>query len=109
MLTLFDLSGEVALVTGGNSGIGRAMAGALAAAGAAVVLAARDEKRLAEAAGAIVAAGGRASAVRCDVRKRDDIERAVDTALTAYGKLSVIANNAGVSRGGPPERYSEAD
>jgi 2-deoxy-D-gluconate 3-dehydrogenase len=106
---LFDLSDDVAIVTGGNGGIGRAMAEALAAAGAAVVIAARNEAKNAATVGAIVAAGGRASAVVCDVTSRDDLEKAVDTALHAYGKLTVLVNNAGINRLGQPEVHSIAD
>ncbi len=109
MLALFDLRDDVALVTGGNAGIGRGMAEALAAAGAAIVIAARDEARNADTVAAIIAAGGRATAVTCDILRRDHIERALQTAVAAYGKLSVVVNNAGMNKGGPAETYPEAD
>jgi 3-oxoacyl-[acyl-carrier protein] reductase len=93
-----SVSGKAVLVTGASRGIGRAIAEALAAAGAAVVLGARDEAKLAEAVDAIVAAGGRASAVPLDVSRRDSVDTALAAVLERHGRLDGLVNNAGITR-----------
>jgi 3-oxoacyl-[acyl-carrier protein] reductase len=92
------VSGKAVLVTGASRGIGRAIAEALASAGAAVVLGARDETKLAEAVDAIVSAGGRASAVPLDVCRRDSVDAALATVLERHGRLDGLVNNAGITR-----------
>jgi 3-oxoacyl-[acyl-carrier protein] reductase len=92
------LSGKVALVTGASRGIGRAVAQALAAAGATVVLGARDEARLAEAVAAIGASGGRASAVPLDVSRRESVDAAFERLLKDHGRIDGLVNNAGITR-----------
>jgi NAD(P)-dependent dehydrogenase (short-subunit alcohol dehydrogenase family) len=89
---------RVALVTGGGTGIGRATALALAADGLAVVLAGRRPEPLAEVAGDIAAAGGRALAVSGDLAVEENAARVVHTAVEAFGALHVVVNNAGVIR-----------
>ena len=89
------LEGRVAVVTGASSGIGEAIAEALAAEGAAVALAARRAEKLADAVARIEAAGGRAVAVATDVTKRDDVKRLVATAEEALGPVDIMVNNAG--------------
>jgi NAD(P)-dependent dehydrogenase (short-subunit alcohol dehydrogenase family) len=89
------LEGRVAIVTGGNSGIGRATALALAQVGARVVVAARREPEGVAVVAEIEAAGGGAVFVRTDVTKEADVERLIETALRAYGRLDVAFNNAG--------------
>ncbi len=84
------------LVTGGNSGIGRATAQAFAAEGAAVAVAARDEARSDIVAAEIESAGGRAVAVRCDVTDEASCRSAVDAVVATLGGLDVLFNNAGV-------------
>jgi 3-oxoacyl-[acyl-carrier protein] reductase len=93
-----DLAGQVAIVTGASQGLGRAIAEALAAAGAAVALVARSADKLAAVAAGIVAAGGRAEAFPCDVTQGDDIQRVVDAVVEKLGRLDILVNNAGVTR-----------
>lgn len=91
---------EVAVVTGGGRGIGRAIAESLAAQGAAVALLGRDETRLDEAATNIQRQGGRALAVRCDVTVGDNVRSALVTAEKELGPVSLLVNNAGLGDGG---------
>jgi 3-oxoacyl-[acyl-carrier protein] reductase len=92
------LEGRVSLVTGASRGIGRAVAKALAGQGARVVLAARDEARLADAVAEIAAAGGTAEALALDVGDRDSVEAGIERVLRAHGRLDHLVNNAGVAR-----------
>jgi len=90
------LEGKVALITGAGSGIGRASAATFAREGAAVMVADLNEAGAEETAASIVANGGRASARRCDVTQRDDVERLVAHTIETYGGLHCAHNNAGV-------------
>jgi NAD(P)-dependent dehydrogenase (short-subunit alcohol dehydrogenase family) len=108
-LPSFDLAGEVALVTGASSGIGRHLATLLAAAGAKVALAARRADRLTEAAGEISAAGGHGLPIACDVTRSDSVAAAVATAESELGPLSILVNNAGVVVAKPVLQHTEAD
>jgi NAD(P)-dependent dehydrogenase (short-subunit alcohol dehydrogenase family) len=109
------LEERVAVVTGGNSGIGRAAALALAQAGAKVVVAARREPEGAAAVSEIETAGGEALFVRTDVAKEADTERMVETALRTYGRLDIAFNSAGadtmggVSKSTAVSELEEAD
>lgn len=93
-----DLNGKVAVVTGGASGIGFAMAKAFAAAGASVVLADIEEDALAVAEKGI--SGADVLAVRCDVSDPASVDALRDAALERFGAVHVLCNNAGVSAGG---------
>jgi 3-oxoacyl-[acyl-carrier protein] reductase len=93
-----DISGQVALVTGASQGLGRAIAEALAANGATVALVARSAGKLADVAGAIAAAGGRAEAFPCDVKDGAAIQQTVDDVVAKLGRLDILVNNAGVTR-----------
>ena len=90
-----DLAGKVAIITGASRGIGAAAARTFAAAGATVVLAARDEHALAAVAEDIMSSGGRALAVPTDVGDPASVERLVKQTLDAYGRLDAAFNNAG--------------
>lgn len=94
---LFDLTGEVALVTGASSGLGLRFAEVLAANGAQVVLVARRADRLHEVKQKIEKAGGRAVAVEADVLDRDGMQRAFDAAEQAFGTVTILLNNAGIA------------
>jgi NAD(P)-dependent dehydrogenase (short-subunit alcohol dehydrogenase family) len=94
---LFRLDGKTAVVTGASRGIGRAIAEGYADAGARVALLSRKREGLEETAAAIRAAGGEALVVPAHVGKREDIDRAVDEVLRAYGSIDVLVNNAGAN------------
>jgi 3-oxoacyl-[acyl-carrier protein] reductase len=98
--TIFDLTGQVALITGASSGLGLRFAEVLAGNGASVVLVARRVDRLAALQAQIEHAGGRAIAVEADVRDRAAIRAAFDTAEKAFGTVTVLVNNAGVAHAG---------
>jgi len=93
---MVDLEGKVALVTGAGRGIGASTAREFGARGASVVLAARTVGDIDGVAGEIVAAGGKALAVGCDVSQYGDVERAVECAVTRFGSLDILVNNAGI-------------
>lgn len=96
-----NLKGKVALITGGTSGIGRATAVTLAKAGARVVVTGRREKEGQETVGLIEAAGGAGFYVQTDVKNESDIKRAVEEAVSRYGKLDIAVNNAAIELAGP--------
>ena len=108
-LPSFDLAGEVALVTGASSGIGRHFAKLLAAAGAKVALAARRVDRLTEAAHDIAAAGGMSLPNSLDVTRPDSVAAAVAKAESELGPLTILVNNAGVVVSKPLFEHTEAD
>jgi len=102
---LFDLSGKVAIVSGGGSGIGLQMATGLAEAGADVVLCARKVERCEAAAAEIEGLGVRALALACDVRRPEDIQSVVYQTQVELGRIDILVNNAGTSWGAPAEDY----
>ena len=105
-----DLTGKVALITGGNRGIGRAIAEALAAAGADIAfswLSREDDAAVTET--AIRALGRRAFHAQADASKSDDVGRLVEGATSALGDISIVVNNAGQIRPQPLEDITEQD
>lgn len=99
---------QVAIVTGGSRGIGRAIAEALAREEASVVIASLNPERGLAAAQAIIDQGGRAEFIRTDVTRRDHVERMVEQALERFGDINVLVNNAGVLDSAPFWEESEA-
>lgn len=100
---LFDLSGRVAIVTGGSRGLGREMAEGLAEAGASLMLCARREQWLAPTVAEMRAQGFHVEGVTCDVSNAEQVQSVVDATVEAYGKVDILINNAGIAWGEPPE------
>ena len=100
---LFDLSGRVAVVTGGSRGLGLEMAEGLGEAGAALMLCARRQEWLTPAIDATRRRGIRVQGTVCDVAEADQVQAMIDATLAAYNRLDILVNNAGVSWGARPE------
>lgn len=105
-MKLFDLSGKVAIVTGGNSGIGLGMARGLAQAGAAVAIAARNAERSEGVVKALAATGAKAIAVSTDVTSESDIESMVASTKAEFGRVDILVNNAGINIRRRPEEMT---
>jgi len=105
----FALDGQVALVTGASRGIGRVLCGALAAAGADVVVAVREPADGAAVADEVEAHGRRAHVERLDVTSRAEIDSAVAGALDAFGRIDILVNNAGLGPENAAEDVTEED
>ena len=106
---LFDLTGRVAIVTGGSIGLGRQMAEGLAEMGADVVLCARKQERCHQAAEELQQLGVKAIALGCDVKNPDSIQEMVEGTLSQFGRIDVLINNAGISWGAPVEEMRLED
>jgi NAD(P)-dependent dehydrogenase (short-subunit alcohol dehydrogenase family) len=106
---LLDLTGRVALVTGGSIGLGRQIAEGLAEMGANVALCARKQERCQQTAEEIQRLGVKALALACDVKNRASIKDAVDATLSEFGQIDILINNAGISWGAPAEEMSLED
>ena len=105
-MTVFDLTGRVAVVTGGNGGIGLGMAHGLAAAGARVVVAARNAEK-AEA--AVAELGAQSAFIALDVADEGSCRAVIDQTEKRFGRLDILVNNAGTSVRKPPEEYTAAE
>jgi NAD(P)-dependent dehydrogenase (short-subunit alcohol dehydrogenase family) len=100
---LLDLSGRVAIITGGSTGLGRQMAEGLAEMGANVVLCARKKERCEHAAEELKQLGVKTLALVCDVKKPEDVQAVVNTTVSQFGRIDILINNAGTSWGAPVE------
>jgi NAD(P)-dependent dehydrogenase (short-subunit alcohol dehydrogenase family) len=107
--SLFDLSGRVAVVAGGTTGLGRAMALGLAAAGADVVSSSRRPQEVAKAAVEIEALGRRSLRVVSDVLDRASIQMLHDAVLAEFGKIDILVNAAGITWKSPALQTTESD
>jgi NAD(P)-dependent dehydrogenase (short-subunit alcohol dehydrogenase family) len=105
----FDLTGEVALVTGAARGLGRAISLALAHAGASIALGLRDVTMGSELAHEIHGIGRQALPLQMDMSRLDQISRAVDDTVARFGRLDILVNNAGIAPGNLAENVGEED
>jgi len=105
----FDLTGRVALVTGGNGGIGLGMARGLAKAGASLVIAGRNADKNAAAIAELTALGAPCAALAVDVADEAACRAMPEAAVAAFGRLDVLVNNAGIARGGRPQDLTLAN
>ncbi len=104
-----SLQGKAALVTGASQGIGRACAHVLAAAGAKVALAARNEAKLNEVAAEIASAGGAAAVFALDIASEESIKACAKAAVAHFGSIEILVNNAGITRDTLVLRMKRAD
>lgn len=104
-----ELASQVAFVTGGATGIGFAIARALAARGATVAIFNRNQERAQSAVAAIAQTGGRAQAFEADVAQTASVETGFEQALSCLGRVDILVNNAGITRDGLLMRMSDAD
>ena len=105
-MTMFDLTGRVAVVTGGNGGIGLGMARGLATAGARVVVAARNAEK---AGSAVAELGAQSTFIALDVADESSCRAVIEHTEKRFGRLDVLVNNAGTSIRKPPEAYTAAE
>jgi 2-deoxy-D-gluconate 3-dehydrogenase len=110
MKEMFGLPGKVAIVTGGNGGIGKAIASAMASAGADIVIAARNESKTAAAVREIQQASGtRVVGTKADLRREADIQAIAAKALEAFRRVDILVNNAGTNIRKLPQEYTPAE
>jgi 2-dehydro-3-deoxy-D-gluconate 5-dehydrogenase len=106
---MFDLKGKVAIVTGGNGGIGLGMAKGLAQAGARVAIAARNETKSRAAVDEVTGLGGEAVAITVDVADEASVEAAVRAVVDRLGRVDILVNNAGINIRKQPQEYTLAE
>jgi len=99
---IFDLTGRVALITGGSRGIGRAFAEACAAFGAKVAIAARDQGKIDETLNILANYKVETLGISADMTKEDDIKKMVDDTVKKFGRIDILFNNAGIARAQRP-------
>ncbi len=105
MDSLFDLTGKVAVVTGGGDGIGKGCCEILAAAGASVVVSDLSLEKAQDVARSIEAAGGKAVVTGCNVLQKEDLDNLIAFAVKNYGTINILVNNAGMGGGGRENPY----
>ena len=108
-MRLFDLTGKVALVTGGNGGIGLAMAQGLASCGASIVIAGRNEAKAGPALASLRELGARCAFATGDVTKKSACVKLVADTVAEFGRLDILVNNAGTAIRKMPQDYSEEE
>ena len=106
MATGFDLTGKVAIVTGGNGGIGYGIARGLAQAGADIVVAARQPAKNAQAIANLQALGVRALSVPTDVQDETSVQAMVEASVETFGRVDILVNNAGINVRKAPQDYT---
>jgi NAD(P)-dependent dehydrogenase (short-subunit alcohol dehydrogenase family) len=94
---IFDLTGKVVLITGGSRGLGRAFSEAVAAFGATVVIAARDQGRIDDTLGVLAKNKIQTLGISADMTKEEDIKRMIDETLKKFCRIDVLFNNAGTT------------
>jgi len=109
ILEKFSLKGKSGIVTGGGSGIGKAISTAVVQAGAEIVIVGRNRERLERTAIELREWGGPVIPLSADVSNMEDIQRVVDHTLKAFGKIDFLFNNAGIIRRAPSEEFTEKD
>ncbi|HZK55279.1 MAG TPA: glucose 1-dehydrogenase [Desulfosporosinus sp.] len=109
IIDTFRLAGKVALITGGNRGIGRAISFALAEAGASIVIMARDEVTSLSTISEIQKLGNEGTFFKGDVTISDDVNKVVDQVVRKFGKIDVLVNNAGIVRNVKAEEMTWSD
>ncbi|MEO6726718.1 MAG: glucose 1-dehydrogenase [Blastocatellia bacterium] len=108
-MNLFDLSGRVAIVTGGNGGIGLGMARGLAGAGAAIMIAGRNPSKNAAAVAELETMGAKAAAVEVDVTGEASCRAMITATVELFGRVDILVNNAGTSIRKQPQEYEIAE
>lgn len=108
-MNLFDLKGKVAVVTGGNGGIGLGMAQGIASLGATIVIAGRNEAKAADALKTLHGMGAEASFIVADVTKKAECVALIASAAAQYGRVDILVNNAGTSVRKPPQDLTEEE
>jgi NAD(P)-dependent dehydrogenase (short-subunit alcohol dehydrogenase family) len=106
---LFDLSGKVAIVTGGHAGIGHHISVGLAEMGASVVIGARKSGKCEEAAEEIKRLGVPSLPVACDIARPEDVQNLVDQTIQRFGTVDILVNNAGITWGSPVDKMKLED
>ena len=108
-MNLFDLAGKVALITGGNGGIGLAMAQGMASCGAAIVIAGRNEAKAAPALASLHELGARCAFITGDVTQKAACVKLVADTVEKFGRLDILVNNAGTAIRKMPQDYTEEE